>query len=444
MSILGRIFAPPDVEAMKTQRNTQGLLKALGYGKDAGIRAAAAKALFSLGHGETAVRQLRTTDRALALAPLIAVLEERESPSFASLSPAQHAEAILKDMGPPAVRELVGTLKDGGDPGMQKTAACALERLGEGKLAVQTLREMEVSLSVPPLIALLPRKDAAQALAEIGAPAVEALLHEARYPWAYIGRGTGRIATAIGVLGTIGDSRAVEPLLTYLEDESSEVRIAAVEALGRLKDSRVGGSLLPLLYDPLLSIQKAAAAGLDHQGWTPDGGEDDAVYRFVRGELDRCAELGAVAARGLFHALREKEIVGDEAKGERASLMEGLKRIGAPAVEEVSAFLEDENWITRERAVESLGVIGTPEAVAHVITTIVDAPGDFESKRVMGTAIDVLKEAGDARAVKPLIDVMVAWPDQRLAVASALSKLTGEPFSQDPDQWVVWWEERGT
>jgi HEAT repeat protein len=60
----------------------------------------------------------------------------------------------------------------------------------------------------------------------------------------------------------------------------------------------------------------------------------------------------------------------------------------------------------------------------------------------MHTAVDVLGEVGDIRAVKPLIDVLKKWRVEETGAALVLSKLTGEKYSQDPDQWLAWWNEQ--
>ena len=53
------LFGPPDVEKLKAQNNFNGLIKALGYKKDAAVRQAAAQALIELGYGGSAVEAWR-------------------------------------------------------------------------------------------------------------------------------------------------------------------------------------------------------------------------------------------------------------------------------------------------------------------------------------------------------------------------------------------------
>src|SRR5262249_49126693 len=74
----------------------------------------------------------------------------------------------------------------------------------------------------------------------------------------------GEVATC--ALGELGDNRAVEPLIAYLEHAESCRRSSAVRALGRLGDARAAGPLLLCLHDPDVGVGRAAAEALLHPG----------------------------------------------------------------------------------------------------------------------------------------------------------------------------------
>jgi HEAT repeat protein len=57
-------------------------------------------------------------------------------------------------------------------------------------------------------------------------------------------------STAIEALGRIGDTRAVTPLIQALDDEDRNVRKSAAEALGEIKDVKALEPLIRLLNDP--------------------------------------------------------------------------------------------------------------------------------------------------------------------------------------------------
>jgi HEAT repeat protein len=59
------LFGPPNVEKMKARRDVNGLIKALRYRKDKGVRQAAAEALVKIG--------------APAVEPLIAALKDQKT-----------------------------------------------------------------------------------------------------------------------------------------------------------------------------------------------------------------------------------------------------------------------------------------------------------------------------------------------------------------------------
>jgi hypothetical protein len=67
---------------------------------------------------------------------------------------------------------------------------------------------------------------------------------------------------AVEALGKIGDSRAVEPLIAALKDWDQDVRYAAVEALGKIGDSRAVGPFIAALNDKDWDMRKSAANGL--------------------------------------------------------------------------------------------------------------------------------------------------------------------------------------
>ncbi len=64
---------------------------------------------------------------------------------------------------------------------------------------------------------------------------------------------------ASDALGKIGDKRAVEPLITALDDEDELVREGAAKALGMLGDKRAVEPLITALGDEDVSVR----------GWAP-------------------------------------------------------------------------------------------------------------------------------------------------------------------------------
>jgi HEAT repeat protein len=63
---------------------------------------------------------------------------------------------------------------------------------------------------------------------------------------------------SIEALGEIGDSRAVELLITLLTDKDVIVRYSAAKALGAMGDSRAFAPLVQLLHDPSEMVKQQA------------------------------------------------------------------------------------------------------------------------------------------------------------------------------------------
>lgn len=105
------------------------------------------------------------------------------------------------------------------------------------------------------------RTAAGQALVKIGPPAVEPLIaaltdDEMSVPYTR--------QTAATALGRLHDSRAVEPLLrALLEDTSADTRLFAADSLGLLGDRRAVAGLVIVLHDDRdPSVRDAAADAL--------------------------------------------------------------------------------------------------------------------------------------------------------------------------------------
>ena len=216
------LFGPPNIENLKARRNVEGLIKALGYKKDAKIRSGAAVVLGEIGDTR-------------AIEPLIPALQDK-----LVVVRANAAEALGKICDTRAVEPLIAALQDN-DKDVHKIAAEALGKIG--------------SPAVEPLIAALQdsseyvRSDAAEALERIGwqpdqdesgayywivkqqwakcvkmgAPAIEPLIAALKDFWVR--------NAAIEALGKIGDAAAVKPLVSLLDHEETTTRQAAARAL---------------------------------------------------------------------------------------------------------------------------------------------------------------------------------------------------------------------
>lgn len=180
------------------------------------------------------------------------------------------------------------------------------------------------------------RKAAAEALGQIGAPAVGPLVAALHSP-----DGSVRWHAA-GALGQTGDADAVKPLIAAFGDPLVSVRSAAVEAL-----VQVGAPAVGPLIDALPSWAAAEALGRI--------GDHRAVKSLVAAlpnwaainALGWIGDPGAVAP--LIAALQGKDEL------DREAAARALGRIGDPAaLDALTAALSDEAQHVREAAAEAL------------------------------------------------------------------------------------------
>ncbi len=200
------------------------------------------------------------------------------------------------------------------------------------------------------------RRFAVKALAEIGdfralEPLITAL-QDKDY------RVSAAAATALSQIG----SPAVEPLIAALKGNDYRVRKAAAIALGQIGSPAVE-SLITALQDKNYHVRKAAATTLDNLGWQPDQDENGALYWIAKEKWDRCIQIGSPAVEPLITALKDGN--------PNAAI--ALGQIGAvQAVEPLITALKDGNSDVRQAAATALGHIGDVQAVEPLITALND------------------------------------------------------------------------
>ena len=188
---------------------------------------------------------------------------------------------VLISIGKPAVKPLIGALKDN-HPLVRRHAAEALGEIQDPRAvepliavlndsdslirrhAVEALGKIRDLRAIKPLIAVLNedreahvRMSAAEALGWIEEPGVVDPLVSALKDEHWSVRSCSAKA-----LGRIKDPRAVEPLVSALEDEDATVRGYAADALGEIKDARAVAPLVATLKDKNSYVRKKAARAL--------------------------------------------------------------------------------------------------------------------------------------------------------------------------------------
>ena len=184
---------------------------------------------------------------------------------------------------------------------------------------------------------------------------------------------------AAQALGRIGDSLAVEPLVAALLDEDEDVRTDVAGALSALADPGAARQLLEnLLGDPCTDVKLAAIDALvrlkdpkvvswlrrlvkgrdEDIAWDEsefyENGWDDWVDIQVKA-IDGLAEMGiAEAIPDILEAMEE-----EDAQELSETVFKALSRLGEPGVDALAGFLDDRDERRRRRAVAALaGVKG--------------------------------------------------------------------------------------
>lgn len=296
------------------------------------------------------------------------------------------------------------------------------------QMAARALGELRDSQAVPPLVVCLAdpmaqmRKEAAWALGQLrdsqAVPPLVAALEDK----------DGEVHNAAArALGHIGDCQAVEPLIAALHHWQEDVREAAFWALAQIgtqvqsphQRAQLVAHLTNLLLDEHPPIRQMAATTLEQLGWQPGTDTAGASYWMVKGNLGRCAALGASAVPPLMLALH------DPHKELRQAAFLSLVDLGFPAVESLVEVLGSPDVEMRQVAFWALLKIGRPAVTALIL--VVKHEAEIEAVLIPETASRLLGHLGDERAIQPLVNALQA---QHLAVrdaaAAALLKL-GQP-----------------
>ena len=192
---------------------------------------------------------------------------------------------------------------------------------------------------------------------------------------------------AVRALGGIGDPQAVEPLCNALKDADKDVRQAAAGALGKLGAPAVE-SLIAALQDRAVAAHAAQALG---------------------------SIVDPRAIPALIDALR------DENYGIRSAAVEAVGRFNGMALEPLIATLHDPNKDTRRAASDALDILGWQPASDATERNI-------GSPNRIGTAAPPTKRPPSIRWLAMLKD---GDPDVRKACVLCLGKI-GDRRAFDP------------
>ncbi len=319
--------------------------------------------------------------------------------------------SLLADLGDPrAVPALLGVLVERAD--IRDSAARALEKLGwkPDQSAQGALYWVG--------------KGNAEKCAEIGEPAIEPLL-------ATLKGSSNLNPVVIKALGKLHARQAVEPLLQALPNTRGDVFNAILLALGEIGDPRALQPLTSVVldaigptmkaFDPASEIRLAAVQAL---GLLGDRQATDLLVRLLKIEPDERVD---------------------------AEIVRALGRIGDPnAVEPLIHFVEHpsaatgrSNEAAQRQAIEALGMLGDQRAIAPIVRAVLDyAQLDKFGSQAAGQA---LRKLGSMDSIYPWVEALrqpvnlMNYDAKRANAIEALKAFSGQNFGTGYEAWRQWW-----
>ena len=195
-----------------------------------------------------------------------------------------------------------------------------------------------------------------------------------------------RVTSLLGVVPT-----SIRPLSERLKDSDEAIRQRAAEILAQLLDPRSADAFVDAMADP--NLRDLATDTLRKLG-------------AIRDRIDQLLDdLRDVDESELKEGVRQETVI-------------QLHRIGRPAVEILLEYLDDDDWIVREAAADTLGKIGDVRAVEPLMERL----RSDKDTGVKEHALKSLGLIGDSRPVELYIEVIPIRPLRILAV-EALEKV---------------------
>jgi HEAT repeat protein len=311
--------------------------------------------------------------------------------------------------------------------------------------------------TVEPLIACLVDQDsfvrsgAIRALAKLGdVRAVEPLITRLNDE-----RNLSVLEETIKALGHLGDRRAVDPLITALKERSWWVRWRTEMASGKSRDASTiaTGPMIAILRDRERFARQQAVETL---GMLGDPKVVQTLVMCLKDEdpIVRHRSAAALAKLEYEPATPEDRIILLIAKRD----WEQLAKSGPLAVEPLIARLGDkgwgvrkqtlgptrveleyisgQDWYVRSGAAEALGQLGDTRATQPLLACLQDIES-YVHARI--TAAKALGSIGDRRAIPDLVKCLPDWP-ARKTLRSTLSALGWYPST---DTEKVYWSLAG-
>jgi HEAT repeat protein len=230
---------------------------------------------------------------------------------------------------------------------------------------------------------------------------------------------------AAEALGNLGGNTAESALLALLKHQDPALRAAAIAGLGRMH-SKATARVIDALEDPAPEVRVAA---VDFLG---DCKEASALPALARGLGDKALEVRAATARALGATGDTRVLPGlkiaaqDGQQAVRLAAIDGMERMGAPALDLLAECLGRSPVSLRCAAALALGRLKNSQAVAPLLQALRDR--DPLMRLAVARA---LSDIGTAEATTPLLPALQANAPEVVAGAYAVFIRTGQAGSEN-------------
>ena len=221
-------------------------------------------------------------------------------------------------------------------------------------------------------------------------------------------------AARVAGLEAIADSRAGVPaklIAGFLRDESLNIRLAAIQALGALQDRQAFDVLIEQLDDEAERVRRAAAAALQTSGV-----ELDSLIRVLNSGTERAQQAALIALQGparstpkghggaAHKALVDWALTQIPRATQFRAWQMALARaddIESRSVVFLRDLLHEKEWQTEQRILQALSLIGAAESIG-LISEGLESP----NQEMRAQALEALDTLGDKRIAHGLVPLL--------------------------------------
>ncbi|MCK4353440.1 HEAT repeat domain-containing protein [candidate division WOR-3 bacterium] len=174
---------------------------------------------------------------------------------------------------------------------------------------------------------------------------------------------------AIYILGEIGDTLALLPLIDLLDSDKSGIRANCLLALGKIGDQRATSKIIPYLQDTILTVRRSASIALSKLG------DPVSTNALIGALFDSNRSVRFSASKGLIR----------------------LRRIGSKALNPLLKVLPNASPPTNYLIIYTLGEMKNKKAISKLKPSL-----KSDDPKVRAFTVEALGKLGDYKTIKKL------------------------------------------